>query len=442
MPGSMPFVIRVLIHAYADDRHDTVHVYLGDTAASARTCTARSRLARPCRSSSPSGSAASPSTPPPGLLAGRRRRAARLQRVPVPAAAGGHRRRHARARRAQPLPRPDQLGAAQGAQRPLRGPVHRIAIGNGSCDILLAAGEALLEPGRRGDLRLAELQRLPAPRGGDGGAGDRGAGRRRPPPRPRADARRDHGRDAARDRLQPEQPDLDRPAARGDRGLRARGAAPRRRDPRRGLLRVQPAPGPRRLARPARPAPEPRPPAHLLQGLRPVRPARRLRRCAARTTSAPRSTRCASRSSATPPRRPRRSRRSAPGRGRRAAWSATSPSGSSSRTGCARLGLEPAESQANFVWFDLPDGDRRARRRARRWPSAGCSSAPARRSAAPGALRVTVGSEGENPRFLEALGTLLAQSPRATSSQRRLDRTLAGCSATMSTRAGPRRRPS
>jgi histidinol-phosphate aminotransferase len=26
-------------------------------------------------------------------------------------------------------------------------PAHRIAIGNGSCDILLAAGEALLEPG-------------------------------------------------------------------------------------------------------------------------------------------------------------------------------------------------------------------------------------------------------------------------------------------------------
>ena len=32
VPGSMPFVIRVLIHAYADDRHETVHVYLGDTA--------------------------------------------------------------------------------------------------------------------------------------------------------------------------------------------------------------------------------------------------------------------------------------------------------------------------------------------------------------------------------------------------------------------------
>ncbi len=32
VPGSMPSVIRVLIHAYADDRHDPVHVYLGETA--------------------------------------------------------------------------------------------------------------------------------------------------------------------------------------------------------------------------------------------------------------------------------------------------------------------------------------------------------------------------------------------------------------------------
>jgi chorismate mutase len=32
VPGLMPSVIRVLIHAYADDRHDPVHVYLGETA--------------------------------------------------------------------------------------------------------------------------------------------------------------------------------------------------------------------------------------------------------------------------------------------------------------------------------------------------------------------------------------------------------------------------
>jgi chorismate mutase len=33
VPGAMESVIRVLIHAYADDRHDPVHVYLGETAA-------------------------------------------------------------------------------------------------------------------------------------------------------------------------------------------------------------------------------------------------------------------------------------------------------------------------------------------------------------------------------------------------------------------------
>jgi chorismate mutase len=32
VPGAMESVIRVLIHAYADDRHDPVHVYLGETA--------------------------------------------------------------------------------------------------------------------------------------------------------------------------------------------------------------------------------------------------------------------------------------------------------------------------------------------------------------------------------------------------------------------------
>ena len=33
VPGAMESVIRVLIHAYADDGHDPVHVYLGETAA-------------------------------------------------------------------------------------------------------------------------------------------------------------------------------------------------------------------------------------------------------------------------------------------------------------------------------------------------------------------------------------------------------------------------
>ena len=30
VPGSLPMVIRVLIHYYADDDHEATHVYLGD----------------------------------------------------------------------------------------------------------------------------------------------------------------------------------------------------------------------------------------------------------------------------------------------------------------------------------------------------------------------------------------------------------------------------
>src|SRR4051794_8849746 len=74
--------------------------------------------------------------------------------------------------------------------------------------------------------------------------------------------------------------------------------------------------------------------------------------------------------------------------------------------GLVRLGMTPAESQANFVWFDLPEGtderavvmglaDRRVLVRA---------GTPLGRE---GALRVTVGTPDENERFLAALGELL-----------------------------------
>ena len=91
--------------------------------------------------------------PHPGLP-GRRRlrvrgagRQARVQRVAVSAGAGGHGGGHHGTGGAQPLSRPDQRGAAAQAGRPPRRAGDRIAIGNGSCDVLLAAGEALLEPG-------------------------------------------------------------------------------------------------------------------------------------------------------------------------------------------------------------------------------------------------------------------------------------------------------
>ncbi len=74
--------------------------------------------------------------------------------------------------------------------------------------------------------------------------------------------------------------------------------------------------------------------------------------------------------------------------------------------GLSRLGIEAADSQANFVWFDLPDlesepevvkglADRHILVRA---------GAPLGRA---GALRVTIGTPDENRRFLAALGELV-----------------------------------
>ena len=75
--------------------------------------------------------------------------------------------------------------------------------------------------------------------------------------------------------------------------------------------------------------------------------------------------------------------------------------------GLRRLGIEPAESQANFVWFDLPDAE------AERDVIKGLSerNVLVRAGAAlgrQGALRVTIGTERENQKFLGALGDVLA----------------------------------
>jgi histidinol-phosphate aminotransferase len=74
--------------------------------------------------------------------------------------------------------------------------------------------------------------------------------------------------------------------------------------------------------------------------------------------------------------------------------------------GLRELGIEPAESQANFVWFDLGEGvDERevVRGLGQRGVLVRAGGALGR----PGALRVTVGTQAENERFLEALGALL-----------------------------------
>jgi histidinol-phosphate aminotransferase len=82
-------------------------------------------------------------------------------------------------------------------------------------------------------------------------------------------------------------------------------------------------------------------------------------------------------------------------------------------TGLRRLGIEPAESQANFVWFDLPEGEDAqpgtaerdiVRALAERGVLVRAGSSLGRA----GAVRVTVGTATENAKLIAALEPLLA----------------------------------
>jgi histidinol-phosphate aminotransferase len=71
------------------------------------------------------------------------------------------------------------------------------------------------------------------------------------------------------------------------------------------------------------------------------------------------------------------------------------------------IGISSAESHANFIWFDLPEGiDERevVQGLSQRSVLVRAGTALGRE----GALRVTVGTQAENERFVEALGALVA----------------------------------
>ncbi len=79
--------------------------------------------------------------------------------------------------------------------------------------------------------------------------------------------------------------------------------------------------------------------------------------------------------------------------------------------GLRRLGITPADSQANFLWFDLPedtDEPEVVRALADRGVLVRSGSALGRK----GALRVTVGREEENERVLAELGALISVRSR------------------------------
>jgi histidinol-phosphate aminotransferase len=74
--------------------------------------------------------------------------------------------------------------------------------------------------------------------------------------------------------------------------------------------------------------------------------------------------------------------------------------------GLRELGIEPAASQANFVWFDLGAG-REEREIMRGLAERGVLVRAGTSLGREGALRVTVGTQADNERFLEALAALL-----------------------------------
>ena len=340
------------------------------------------------------------------LRARARGRADGLQRDAVPAAARGARSGRGGAERRQPLPGPVEHAAAPGAERPLRRP------GQPDRD----RQRLVRHPARRRATRCSSR----APRSSTRGRPSRvyphlaaasGARAIEVP----VDAEHKHDLEAMLREItvatrlvivcNPNNPTstalpLDDIAA-----FVAERPAPRRGDPRRGLLRVQPARRPRRVGRAARPAPEPRAAADVLEGLRAVRPAGRLR--AVRVERVPRRRRRRPPALLLQRRRPgRRDRRARlAGRDRRARGDQPRRAPRRSTEGLRRLGIAAAESQANFVWFDLPGRGGRRRRRDRARRSATSSCAPARRSAA----RVRCGSPSAPPR------TTSASSPRSAS---------------------------
>ncbi|HYM58843.1 MAG TPA: histidinol-phosphate transaminase [Solirubrobacteraceae bacterium] len=74
--------------------------------------------------------------------------------------------------------------------------------------------------------------------------------------------------------------------------------------------------------------------------------------------------------------------------------------------GLRELGIEPADSQANFVWFDLGE-DRDEAEIIKGLAQRGILVRSGASLGREGALRVTVGTAAEHERFLEALGSLL-----------------------------------
>ncbi len=155
-------------------------------------------------------------------------------------------------------------------------------------------------------------------------------------------------------------------------------------------------------------SPQPRAAEDLLEGPRPRRAARRLRPVRLGRAARARSTRCASRSASTRSPRPPRSRRSPTRTRSPGASTRTVAERLSMEEGLAALGLGVAASQANFCWVRLGEQTDEAAVVEGLRERGVLVRAGAALGAEQPALRVTYGLPEENARFLEALQEVLA----------------------------------
>ena len=214
VPGALPRVIRLLLHCYTDPEQRT---------AATSTFAMRKNFAATSRAPSDGPRVQRAGERDPGLpgrldlRVRRRAREARLERDPVRTAPAGARGHRGAAPHPQPLSGPGQVRPSPQSFRPHRRAAGRIAIGNGSCELLLAGAEAMLEPGAEVVYAWPSFSIYPHLAAMSGARAVTVAAERRRRARPRRDGEGGHRRHPDADRLQPEQPDRHRAAPGGDR---------------------------------------------------------------------------------------------------------------------------------------------------------------------------------------------------------------------------------
>ena len=403
-------MIRVLLHYYAGDGHEPQHVYL--------------REARALRADLDVGHNRR-------IPDGRHASSEKLARIPHYQAGADERRRRRAERRATSRCWPrtsrrsrrceevvEAVARAAGGRQPLSGPgrprrcasalaarydfpAAGIAVGNGSCEILLAAAEALLEPWNEIVYAWPSFSMYPHLAAGDRREGGRGAARRT-------------ATCTTSTRWRPRSPTAPGCCSSATRTTRPAPTSRRARSPRsssrcpadvlvildEAYIEFQMVEDPDTSLDLVRRFPNLVDPAHLLEGLRPRGPAGRIRArlggvpAAVDRVRQPFSVNQLAQAAAT------EALRHQDDVARRVEWNAVERLWMDGGAGASSASRSPT---ARPTSAGSPGRPRRGRGDARRWRAPGVAVRPGAALGGPGHLRVTYGTRAENERFIEAL---------------------------------------